>query len=163
MKRFFAAIIILVAPLTSCNEGSSSTLSKGEQAAIMTVMQKQAEAWNSGNIKGYMEAYLNDPELRIASDRGVSRGWTHITELYSSNYPTSEMMGELTYEDISITPLPPYHAQIFGRYVLKRPEPMPISMGHYTLLFKKTSDGWRIIHDHSTELAQTVVPEPPKN
>lgn len=164
MKRFIATVILLVASLTSCSERSTEpTLSKGEQDAILEVMEKQATAWNSGDIEGYMEAYLKDPELRIASDRGLSRGWTHIMELYASNYPTSEMMGELSYKDIQITPLPPDHAQVFGRYVLSRPEPIPTSTGHYTLLFKKTSDGWRIIHDHSTELAQTVLPEPPKN
>jgi beta-aspartyl-peptidase (threonine type) len=58
-------------------------------------------------------------------------------------------MGLLTFSDLEITSLGPDAAVVLGRWKLKRAQDQP--HGRFTLIFRKTADGWRIVHDHTSE------------
>jgi ketosteroid isomerase-like protein len=57
-------------------------------------------------------------------------------------------MGELTFSDLEVTVLSKDSAVVLGRWLLKRSKDEP--HGRFTLIFKKTKQGWRIIHDHTS-------------
>jgi ketosteroid isomerase-like protein len=57
-------------------------------------------------------------------------------------------MGQLSFSDIDITVLAPDAALAFGHWHLKRGNDQ--TGGVFTLLFRKTNAGWRIVHDHSS-------------
>jgi ketosteroid isomerase-like protein len=57
-------------------------------------------------------------------------------------------MGTLTFSDIDIMVLSKDTALVFGRWQLDKETGHP--HGLYTLLFRKTPEGWRIVHDHSS-------------
>jgi ketosteroid isomerase-like protein len=42
-------------------------------------------------------------------------------------------------------------AVALGRWKLKRAKDQP--QGRFTLIFRKTADGWRIVHDHTSAAA----------
>ncbi len=57
-------------------------------------------------------------------------------------------MGMLTFSDLEITMLSKEAALVLGRWHLKRASDDP--HGTFSLLFRKTKVGWRIVHDHSS-------------
>jgi hypothetical protein len=57
-------------------------------------------------------------------------------------------MGALTFSDLEITILSKDAALVLGRWHLKRANDDP--HGTFSLLFRKTKAGWRIVHDHSS-------------
>jgi ketosteroid isomerase-like protein len=62
-------------------------------------------------------------------------------------------MGTLTFSDLEIEPLGPDSAVALGRWDLKRANNNP--HGRFTLVFRHTPDGWRIVHDHTSAASPT--------
>lgn len=115
---------------------------------ITAVLATQSAAWNRGDIEGFMAPYLPTEELRFASGGTVTYGWRATLERYRKNYPDKAAMGTLSFTDLVVTTLGPDAALAFGRWGLTREKDAP--SGLFTLTFKKTSEGWRIIHDHTS-------------
>jgi ketosteroid isomerase-like protein len=57
-------------------------------------------------------------------------------------------MGVLTFSELEIKPLGRDAAIVTGRWQLKRASDMP--HGRFTLIFRRTPAGWRIIHDRTS-------------
>jgi ketosteroid isomerase-like protein len=130
--------------LLSCNHITQPA----EIDAISKVLYKQAEAWNRGDIDGYMKGYLKSDSLRFASGGGVSYGWEVTLNRYKKGYPSKTAMGRLTFSDIDIQIISSDAALVFGKWELEREADHP--WGLFSLLFRKTSEGWRIVHDHTS-------------
>ena len=117
-------------------------------AAIRAVLNAQRDAWNRGDIEGYMDGYERSEKTVFISGDNVTRGWQTVLERYKKNYDTREKMGVLTFSDLEITLLSADSATVLGRWSLKRAKDEP--HGRFTLIFKRTSKGWRIVHDHTS-------------
>ena len=61
-------------------------------------------------------------------------------------------MGELTFSNIEVSTLAPNSALAFGGWHLKRGG--ETFSGLFTLIFRKTPEGWRIVHDHTSSAAK---------
>jgi ketosteroid isomerase-like protein len=60
-------------------------------------------------------------------------------------------MWTLTFSEIAVRPLAPDLALTTGKYDLKRTAAGGgDASGRFTLVLRKTADGWKIIHDHSS-------------
>ena len=118
---------------------------------IRAVMLMQEAAWNRGDIDGYMNGYARSRATVFVSGETVTRGWQTVRDRYKKKYATAEQMGRLTFSDLEITPLGPDAAVVLGRWELKRKSDRP--HGRFTLLFRRTPDGWRIVHDHTSSAA----------
>lgn len=57
-------------------------------------------------------------------------------------------MGTLRFSDLEITPLAPDAALVLGRWRLDREKDAP--GGSFTLVMRKLSEGWRVVHDHTS-------------
>lgn len=137
--------IILITGLLSCQNTINKPIVKEE---ILTVLTSQQNAWNEGNIEGYMQGYLKSDSLRFASGGNVSYGWQNTFERYTAGYPDKNSMGKLTFSEIDISILSENTALVFGKWELERASDHP--WGLFTLFFKKTTEGWRIVHDHTS-------------
>jgi uncharacterized protein (TIGR02246 family) len=141
----FAALLILV-PVTFASAQTNPRDVKSI-AAIRAVLDAQAAAWNRGDLQGYMNGYQRSPDIVFISGDRVTRGWETVLERYKRSYNTREKMGVLTFSDVEITILSKDAALVFGRWQLRaKDEPH----GRFTLLFRRTRDGWRIVHDHTS-------------
>ena len=118
------------------------------EAAIQAALDRQVREWNAGNLAGFMETYAKSDQTRFASGGDISLGWQTVFERYQKKYGTRAAMGTLSFSELEITPLGPDAALAFGRWHLKRETDAP--SGLFTLLFRKTSGGWRIVHDHTS-------------
>ncbi len=70
---------------------------------------------------------------------------------YQKKYSDRAKMGVLTFSSVEITPLSNDAAVVLGRWKLRRALDQP--HGRFTLIFRKTADGWRIVHDHTSAAA----------
>lgn len=117
-------------------------------AAIRAVIEAQRDAWNRGDVEGYMDGYERSEETVLISGDSVTRGWQTVTDRYKKNYNTPEKMGKLTFSDLEITTLGGDAAVVLGRWHLQRSGDEP--HGRFTLVFRRTKKGWKIIHDHTS-------------
>jgi ketosteroid isomerase-like protein len=122
--------------------------STGDKDQIEHILTSQADAWNRGDLPAFMEGYAKIPTLRFASGDKVTYGWQETLDHYKARYPDSEAMGKLSFSDLDITILSPDSALVFGRWLLKTDRGEP--HGLFTLLWRKTEAGWRIVADHTS-------------
>jgi ketosteroid isomerase-like protein len=118
------------------------------EVTIRAVLDAQRDAWNRGDLEGYMEGYDRSPGTEFVGGDEITRGWQTVLDRYKKKYNSREKMGMLTFSDLEITMLSKDAALALGRWRLKRTSDEP--HGTFSLLFRKTKAGWRIVHDHSS-------------
>lgn len=115
---------------------------------VRAVLDAQVAAWNRGDIDGFMDGYARSNETVFVSGDRVTRGWQTVLDRYKKGYDTREKMGTLAFTELEITPIGRDAAVALGRWQLTRAKDSP--HGRFTLIFRRTSQGWRIIHDHTS-------------
>ncbi len=120
-------------------------------AQIRSVLQAQQDAWNRGDIDGFMNGYARSGSTIFISEDTVRRGWETVHERYREKYSDRAKMGNLTFSEIEVTPLSPDSAVVIGRWKLQRVKDRP--HGLFTLIFKRLPEGWRIVLDHTSAAA----------
>src|SRR5947208_12819967 len=124
------------------------TQSQNATAQIRSVLRAQQDAWNRGDIDGFMNGYARSASTVFVSEDTIRRGWETVRERYKEKYSDRAKMGALTFSDLDITLLSPDAAVVLGRWSLKRANDQP--HGRFTLIFKRLPEGWRIVHDHTS-------------
>jgi ketosteroid isomerase-like protein len=117
-------------------------------SAVRAVLEAQAAAWNRGDVAGYMEGYAKEDTTTFVSGDTITRGWQTVLERYKARYDTREKMGTLTFTELEIKPLSEFYFMATGRWQLTREGDTP--HGRFTLIFRRTNAGWRIVHDHTS-------------
>ncbi len=117
-------------------------------AAVRAILDAQVTAWNRGDIEGFMSGYARSPETVFISGDTLTRGWQTVLDRYKRGYDSREKMGQLTFSDLEVTPLGKDAAVAQGRWQLTRAKDTP--HGRFTLIFRRTKEGWRIVHDHTS-------------
>lgn len=118
-------------------------------AAVRAVLDAQAEAWNRGDVAGYMEGYAKEETTIFVSGDTITRGWQTVFERYKSRYDTREKMGTLSFTELEIKPLSEFYFMATGRWQLTLSDGAT-PHGRFTLIFRRTNAGWRIVHDHTS-------------
>jgi ketosteroid isomerase-like protein len=146
--RHFIRVSALLAALVVVSAADA----RGADQEIRAVMQAQVAAWNRGDVDGFMEGYARSKATQFVSGDRLTRGWQTVRDRYKKKYDSREKMGRLTFSEIKITPSGADAALVVGRWKLARKGDKP--HGIFTLLFRRTPAGWRIVHDH-TSAAET--------
>lgn len=138
------------AALSSCANVSEVSNREGEEAvaAVRKVIEEQQAAWNRGDIEGFMDGYAREEATTFASGDNLRRGWQTVLERYRQSYDTREKMGTLEFSELEFKPLSPFYVMAHGRWRLARGSDNP--SGRFTLIFRRTNAGWRIVHDHTS-------------
>jgi ketosteroid isomerase-like protein len=146
LKLLVLAFVTLLPACLTAVEASSNPAEK-EIAATLNV---QVDAWNRGDLEGFMQGYWNSPELTFSSGGTVTRGWQPTLDRYRRRYQSAgSEMGKLRFDDLQITVLDSDSAFVRGRWRLtlsngKQPG------GLFTLIVRRKPEGWRIVHDHTS-------------
>ncbi len=136
---------------TGRNQDSRQQTPRREEAELRDLLTAQVAAWNHGDIEGFMQGYWKSDQTTFSGSSGVSRGWQALLDRYRKNYSTRAIMGHLEFSGLEITPLADDAALILGQWHLDR-ETGPTG-GVFTLVARRFPEGWRIIHDHTSEIA----------
>jgi uncharacterized protein (TIGR02246 family) len=155
MKSFYCALllVLVIATASAQQPGNDTAVSQ-----IRAVLKAQQDAWNRGDIDSFMNGYARSETTVFVSGDEVTRGWQTVCDRYLKKYNDRAKMGTLTFSDLEIESLGPDSAVALGRWELKRasdPPPQGSGVagnphGRFTLIFRKTADGWRIVHDHTS-------------
>jgi uncharacterized protein (TIGR02246 family) len=148
-----AGMLLLVATLAAPVPAAKAdgTGKNGEaSAAISAVLDAQVAAWNRGDLKGYMQGYWHSTELTFFAGQNESAGWEAAYRRYRTAYTGKDKdMGKLKYSNLRVEVLGPDAAFVRGGWQLTMKDGSQ-RKGLFTVVFKKFSEGWRIIHDHSS-------------
>ena len=148
MNTRFALRFILALFAVTLTAGARAADATAIQAAVRAVLDEQVKDWNAGDIERFMRGYHQSATTRFASGGNVTLGWQSVLDRYKRTYSDKAAMGKLTFSDLDITAASEDTALAFGRWHLKREKDEP--SGLFTLLFRKTEDGWKIFHDHTS-------------
>ena len=153
----FLALLISILPAVisqpACVQMPEGERQNGETvAAVRAVLDAQVQAWNRGDVEGYMDGYERAETTTFVSGDAVTRGWQTVLERYKRSYDTREKMGTLEFTELDIKPLSPFYAQATGRWKLTRAADAPA--GRFTLILRRTDRGWRITHDHTSSASE---------
>ena len=118
--------------------------------AVRAVLAAQIQAWNRGDLNGYMAGYWNSPDLVFFSNGQETRGWQPTLDRYRARYQgEGKHMGTLDFPVLDVLTLGPDAALARGRWRLRMPDGKELS-GMTSVLFRKKPEGWRVVHDHSS-------------
>jgi ketosteroid isomerase-like protein len=149
--NLFTLVVLMGTVLSAPTAGTAESRA---QAAIRTLLDAQARAWNAGEIEGFMAGYWKSDQTEFAGAGGMLRGWQAVLDRYRRTYPDRKAMGQLTFSDLEITVLSRDAAYIVGRWQLEREGDRP--GGIFTLIVRKFPEGWRIVHDHTSAFASAT-------
>jgi beta-aspartyl-peptidase (threonine type) len=117
---------------------------------VRAVWTAQVDAWNRGDLDGFMAGYWNSPDLVFFSNRAETRGWQQTLERYRASYQAEgRHMGTLDFPQLEFKVLGPDAVLARGHWRLKMPDGKE-STGMTSVTFEKRPEGWRIVHDHSS-------------
>lgn len=131
-----------------------SPASPPQEAPLQAIMDDQAAAWNAGDLEAFVaRGYLNNETLSFYGGPEPSLGYDGVLDRYRASYaaPGAEM-GHLTFDRLNFQVLGPQYRLGNGRWQLDF-EDGSTRWGWFTLIFVYTNEGWRIMHDHSNEVA----------
>ena len=134
---------------------SAPDLAKNDEQVIRevrAVIEAQQVAWNRGDIEGFMDGYERAESTTFVSGEDLTRGWQTVLERYKQHYNSRAQMGTLTFSELDIKPVSPLFALADGRWQLTRADDAP--HGRFTLVFRRITNDWRIIHDTTTSATQ---------
>ncbi len=117
------------------------------ETTLTGIMKIQSDAWNNGDVDGFMKYYWNDPELRFVSAYGVSKGWQQVYDNYKASYPDKKAMGFLTFDNLVFDKMNTKMYMVTGSWHLQKEAE---AGGWFTLIFKKFKKDWLIIYDHTS-------------
>lgn len=129
--------------------GDAARQGEKDLAAVRAVLDAQQAAWNRGDVEGFMQGYAKEETTTFISGDSLTRGWQTVLERYKKGYDTRDKMGTLQFSELELKPLSPFYVLAAGRWQLttadgKNPR------GRFTLIFRRTNDGWRVVHDHTS-------------
>lgn len=142
---------ILIAPAL----GRAAASEKNDDAAeIRAVMEMQVAAWNRGDVDTFMTSYWKSDETLFVGADGLVRGYDAVMARYRKSYPDMKAMGHLTFSDLEVHVTCADAAFVVGQFHLVREKDNP--SGIFSLDFRKFSDGWKIVLDHTTAFPQAA-------
>ena len=116
-----------------------------DPGGIQVAMAAQEQAWDRGDIPGFMEAYSDT--ICFLSPRGKRCGKAEVQASYARNYPDKAAMGDLQFTIHEVVPAGDAHAWCTGDWKLFRAT--DTLGGGFSLLWTLEENGWRITRDHT--------------
>ena len=144
MRRLACACALLASLL--------ATAARADDAAdVRAEIAREADAWNHGDLDGYLRGYERAATTTMVGGADLLRGWDAIAARYRKKYGDRARMGHLTFSELEVRPLGAGFALALGRWAVARDAAAggPVG-GWFTLTLKKSGDGWRIIVDHTS-------------
>src|SRR5258708_6277908 len=140
MNRLACLTLLLMIPAVHADD----------TADIKKVLDAQQAAWNKGDLVGFMAGYWKSKDLTLVSGKDVTRGWQETLDRYKKRYQADgKEMGKLAFSDVVVKELAPGVALVTGKWELTLAK--ETVGGRYSLIVKKLDDGWRIVHDHTSD------------
>lgn len=132
----------------ACQSPAPSALPVGEIEAVLSAQQ---DAWNAGDIEGFMAAgYWDSPDLTFLSGGSWTSGYAPVLERYRERYVEGDSeMGDLIFSRLDVQLLERDLGLARGHWQLTFADGEGAG-GLFTLILRRLPEGWRVIHDHTS-------------
>jgi ketosteroid isomerase-like protein len=120
-----------------------------DRREIEALLEGQREAWNRGDLPGFMAAYARTPDLVFTSGGKIRRGWDETDAAYRKKYGGDRAgMGQLAFEILGVQMVGRDGSVVLGRWRLTgTPQ---AGGGVFSVVLERRPEGWRIVHDHTS-------------
>lgn len=148
----FAATVSLAA-LSACAPRAQPVRSAfsawaADEAEIRAATIASADAWNRGDLKGHLAIYVDS--VTFMTRTGPRPGVAATEQSFTASYfRDGQPRQQLRFEQIRIRRLDANAALQTGRFILSGGGE-PEQSGWFTLVWVRTAEGWRAVHDHSS-------------
>lgn len=151
LRPALLALLVLVAA-TGCTPATRGIAPapatwEADAAEIRALTTASTEAWNRGDLKGHLALYVDS--VTFMTRQGPRPGVAAIEESFTRTYfRDGKPKQQLRFEQVSLRPLGRDAALETARFILSGGGE-PEQSGWFTLVWMRTPDGWRAVHDHS--------------
>lgn len=115
----------------------------------MGIIEAQAQAWNTGDLDGYMAGYAKIDQLIFTSGAKIRRGYQATYDAFHTKYAQDKSkMGHLAFEVIEVQAVGADGAVVLGKWKLTG-SPSDGS-GVFSVVLERRPEGWRVVHDHTS-------------
>jgi len=159
LRRQIRSVLLLLfvaisAPTARAQDSQDTTsnlhTATRQELDVIKVLLAQEDAWNRGDMEGFVRAYKDSPDILFISHQ-VNRGYAGLLDQYRRDYPSKAAMGNLSFSGLEVHPLDDRFAVCIGKYELDRSKKDGgHSEGLFSLILEKTDQGWKIVLDHTT-------------
>lgn len=140
MKKLFVLFLFLSITTIAQTEAE-------DRKAILAVLKMQQDAWNKGDLEGFMQGYIKSDSLKFYGSRGLTNGWQNTLDNYKKGYPTKEHTGNLTFTIDALTKIEEGSYYMMGQFHLVREAGN--ANGVFLIIFRKIEGEWKVIADLS--------------
>lgn len=119
------------------------------ESRIAGALDASAEAWNRGDLEGFMSVYLDSAATTYVGGTGLKVGYEAIRQRYAPLFAADAERDSLAFEDLRVRGLTDDVAVGTARWVLSRDGEVTGS-GPFTLVLQRVEGRWKIVHDHSS-------------
>jgi uncharacterized protein (TIGR02246 family) len=146
MQRLIPFALLFLASLSAFAAETAAT------SAARNVLATQKDAWNRGDIDGFMQGYARSDAIRFASGDRFNYGWQATLDSYRKGYPDAAAMGKLDFDLVEVRELSPDAVYVFGKWRLSRAGDAPEKAPHglFTLIVERANGVWSITRDHTS-------------
>ncbi len=118
--------------------------------AVVELFRAGSDAWNRGDVAGYLATYADTETVRWVSGGQMLVGRKAIAATFKERFPRAEGMGKLSLKNLQVDVLTPLDALAVGEWhqQLGGTE----RAGIFTVRLAKFPVGWRIVLDHASAL-----------
>lgn len=135
---------------------ASTAAAQPVESQIRAEVTRYVTAINSGDVRAVAALYLNDPRTSSAGDGEIHRGWERIAQLLRDVYEQAGTI-RMTSDSVAIVQLGNDAAIAVLRYQwVFGPSSSQRTTGAMTLVYARTRQGWRVVHDHTSTLQPTA-------
>ena len=126
---------------------SSQSARAASSSSIRKVIERQVEAWNTGDLKTFVQTYAEDA---VFVGKPILHGRKALLSRYESRYPNRAAMGRLSLRISELNQLDANVATVIGEWHLTRPRAAGGDVGGiYSLVLLNRNGGWKIVLDHT--------------
>ena len=119
------------------------------RSSVEAMLTESAEAWNRGELDGFMDDYLESDATTYIGGSGMRIGYDSIRARFAPDFEPGADRDSLRFEEIRARRLGAVDGVVTARWILHW-DGVVTESGPLTLVVRRTSAGWKIIHDHSS-------------
>jgi ketosteroid isomerase-like protein len=140
--------------LVACRPAGQPTAASSVDRATLTrhlsaQLDRAAGDWNRGDLDAFMSDYAAESTTTYVDGRRSRPGFDFIRNNYAPRFAPGARRDSLHFEEVEVRPLSPTLALVTARFILQRGDSTTAS-GPFTLVMEQRSEGWKILHDHSS-------------
>jgi uncharacterized protein (TIGR02246 family) len=148
-RRIALTILMLIIPGCTRHVAESQPAPRSsDEGEIRAAMSASADSWNRGDLRGHLAIYVDSVTFMTKS--GPRPGVAAIEEAFNRSYfRDGQPKQRLGFDQLAIRFLGRDFALLTGHFQLTGGGE-PDQAGWFTIVWTKTAQGWKALHDHSS-------------